>query len=1066
MAEFDELTLSVNVVDLASPQLELIKRKVDDLGGSVKNLESLKRQTEEFNEQLKRLLEMVGKGPEAWLKYAQSLGAVGVAIGGAGLAAEKLTHILGGMAEKMVDLRNEARRILVDPAQLEVLRETLKRTFADTKDVNAAMREFSEFRLQMGRSLPLLINETAQITARAGSAAVNELTSQMLPQLERLRNMPVEQFNLVRDFIQKIGDEVEKTRGPEFAAALTEDLRKKFLAPTALRLKEPLEVVTEERSKLIAGQLATSEKLHLQLEEMNESWERIKMALAYDIEKSPFGRGLHAVADLLDIIRKKLEADVVAPKRPGEVFPKGGPFEGQILKPGPEGFRQLQDYYKKLREQQQQQQGGAAQPQHLMSGGVAGFTGEYPGMTSESWKSAADWAEQLHGEPSTNIERRDLLEDQNKESRELIQQMQRTIRLLSGEEEGAAKPLGLMTTQMGGLRAGTGAGYGFGYGNKFGPPGGGYGPHGGRGGTPGGAPPGGTSGTPGTGTPSTPSLQWPDPSKGNVIPPGFGGTGPGIGGGGIAPWAGTVAPFGGGAWAAQPVATPPGWGPGGSGQPWGGAAPTPSGGTGTGVSSALSNYVAKIEQFNPNAFEDYGQTNIGYGTSARGRTSISEVEARQEMIVELQKHYDEINKQFPNAPEGVKQALSSLSFNAGDKWRTGPSKNPDGSPTLRGLLESGNYTAARSKFLEYKKAGGKELPGLARRRQEEVTQFWDQQGQQQQPPQQPPIAGPTPATGDVGPYGQALPDQADRPYKYGGQLSLGDQSFTYVSGGGGRGSAPYGSFPINIGDYSSIGSVASVGKGGEGGYLPDPKYPGAPRLGIQIHPTSGDTLDAMHTAGCFGVSRKQWPAFRAALLDMAAKNPGGLILTVGRNGAASIVPRSSVGQVVTTFTSGASGQPPGAVPYVGAQGQPTAAITPPDVKAAAAPQQPAAVTEPSDLELLERAEKYYGITPPPGSAKSTPRVPISVPPKRDVDEGRHQMDQAAARQFFHHRVRGTGKIDVTVKSKGQESTAQPGPFKKVPWHRHQQMVPAEHGPAESKEMTGGSIGGDPGAGPG
>ena len=84
--------------------------------------------------------------------------------------------------------------------------------------------------------------------------------------------------------------------------------------------------------------------------------------------------------------------------------------------------------------------------------------------------------------------------------------------------------------------------------------------------------------------------------------------------------------------------------------------------------------------------------------------------------------------------------------------------------------------------------------------------------------------------------------------------------------------------------------------------------------------------------------------------------------------------------------------------------------------------------------------------------------------RAEVSEGRQQMDLSAARQFFHHRVRGTGKIDVTVgETKGQQSTEQAGPFKKIPWHRHQQMTPAEHGPAETKEMTGGE---GPGAGPG
>jgi hypothetical protein len=44
--------------------------------------------------------------------------------------------------------------------------------------------------------------------------------------------------------------------------------------------------------------------------------------------------------------------------------------------------------------------------ERLMSGGLADLTGPYEPM--RSWTAAADWASQLHGERSTNIERRDL----------------------------------------------------------------------------------------------------------------------------------------------------------------------------------------------------------------------------------------------------------------------------------------------------------------------------------------------------------------------------------------------------------------------------------------------------------------------------------------------------------------------------------------------------------------------------------------------------------------------------------------------------------------------------------
>jgi hypothetical protein len=83
---------------------------------------------------------------------------------------------------------------------------------------------------------------------------------------------------------------------------------------------------------------------------------------------------------------------------------------------------------------------------------------------------------------------------------------------------------------------------------------------------------------------------------------------------------------------------------------------------------------------------------------------------------------------------------------------------------------------------------------------------------------------------------------------------------------------------------------------------------------------------------------------------------------------------------------------------------------------------------------------------------------------RDEEEpDRSMIDRAGAGGLMRRRLLGTGKIDVTVKSKGQESVEQKGPFKAVKWHRHTQMEEASHGPENPKEMTGGE---GPGAGPG
>ena len=145
----------------------------------------------------------------------------------------------------------------------------------------------------------------------------------------------------------------------------------------------------------------------------------------------------------------------------------------------------------------------------------------------------------------------------------------------------------------------------------------------------------------------------------------------------------------------------------------------------SGVSEGLINWVIKKEGFSEKAFSDYGQMNIGHGTSANGRTSITRAEARAEAIAELEKHMAVINQMNPNLPQGVKDALASLSFNTGGSWYQKGSRNPDGTLNLRGLIETGDLAGARQRFIQYNKAGGTVLGGLMNRRNEEANMFVD-----------------------------------------------------------------------------------------------------------------------------------------------------------------------------------------------------------------------------------------------------------------------------------------------------------------------------------------------------
>lgn len=126
-------------------------------------------------------------------------------------------------------------------------------------------------------------------------------------------------------------------------------------------------------------------------------------------------------------------------------------------------------------------------------------------------------------------------------------------------------------------------------------------------------------------------------------------------------------------------------------------------------------YLASIrtfEGFTPQAQWDYAQHSNGYGTRALypGEV-IDRAEAERRFQSEIASARAVVDRHAANADEGTKAALTSLTFNAGEKW----TRDGLGEAVRRGDLET-----ARSLFLEYNKAGGKLLAGLAARRAAEA----------------------------------------------------------------------------------------------------------------------------------------------------------------------------------------------------------------------------------------------------------------------------------------------------------------------------------------------------------
>ena len=138
------------------------------------------------------------------------------------------------------------------------------------------------------------------------------------------------------------------------------------------------------------------------------------------------------------------------------------------------------------------------------------------------------------------------------------------------------------------------------------------------------------------------------------------------------------------------------------------------------TSGDILDFIASLEGFKSNAYDDYGQLTIGFGTKAKSRDQkITKEEAMNELSKEVMEFrtivIDAKNQYGYDWSENQIDALTSFAFNLGQgnfkKLLTGDEGG------LRGDEEISEA------MMLYNKAGGKVLPGLTKRRQAEVDLF-------------------------------------------------------------------------------------------------------------------------------------------------------------------------------------------------------------------------------------------------------------------------------------------------------------------------------------------------------
>ena len=126
-------------------------------------------------------------------------------------------------------------------------------------------------------------------------------------------------------------------------------------------------------------------------------------------------------------------------------------------------------------------------------------------------------------------------------------------------------------------------------------------------------------------------------------------------------------------------------------------------------------FVKQEEGFASVAFWDFKQWTNGWGTKAHfAHERIDQTTADRRLDVELAAASAVVEHFAPNAPQGVKSALTDLTFNEGNGWQH---------QRLGYLILAGNWQEAKAHLLLYDEAGGKVEEGLETRRKREAAWF-------------------------------------------------------------------------------------------------------------------------------------------------------------------------------------------------------------------------------------------------------------------------------------------------------------------------------------------------------
>jgi hypothetical protein len=381
-AEFDELKLQVTLVDNASAQLKTIKDTLDAIGtgSQTSNLAVLKRHTSELDESLRRMIETVSKGPKAFADLARNVSIAGISLGTFGLAVEKVMGAAEGLSKTLIELQHIAMRSGLDPAKIDQIARAYERHGMTQERGRQEAEAFAHQAEDLTRRTSAVRNQLYQELTRY-PAALSQVDRLLYAPIDRAPEV-IDKFNAMKKGAQDLFEYFKAQGNEPLGRRVREIVLGGLGAPGAINIPEAVAPVTDAMSAAMAKQLKAAEDYEGVTRKINQEWEEIHRLMVTDLMDS----GLITVLKYIDSILVRWKSWIE--ERHAPATPGAPPVaKGSLGRPSSAG----------------PQQNFAARSGSMFGSG-----------------------EQQRGN--------ELLQDQNTQTKALIEEMKRTNALLSGEE--------------------------------------------------------------------------------------------------------------------------------------------------------------------------------------------------------------------------------------------------------------------------------------------------------------------------------------------------------------------------------------------------------------------------------------------------------------------------------------------------------------------------------------------------------------------------------------------------------------------------------------------------------